>query len=966
MSSLFLESVLPSAGTYCVVSIRGGKVKQSFVESFEDVERIAQDADTAGSDAYFALASFSSSSRKADAATALRSIFIDIDCGPGKPYRELFDAAQALRAFIEATQLHDPIIVNSGGGLHAYWAFTEDVPVGEWLPAAKAFKALCVEHKLGIDLSVTADAARILRVPGTSNYKQDAPRPVQIAALGDGPVAFHDFTARLPNAKAPAPTLDLSAAKAFGLDDTTRAMAAADLPKAKFAKIVKLSVVGRGCAQIKHAITEADTLEEPLWRAALSIAWNCVDGEKSIHKLSAPHPDYTFENTVEKAQRLSGKPYKCAWYRDNHPTLCKGCAQRVTSPIQLGVFVEEAPVSEDGSYAVTAAITPDTDEVVTTAEINIPQYPFPYFRGKTGGVYAKVKDDDGNELPPLCIYDQDLYVTSRFYDSDENDGEGELVGINLHLPHDGVRRFHATTVSLFAKDKLRDTLVKHGVVAYGKQLDLIMGYLAASVKKLQSASASSRTRSQMGWTSEGTFVVGELEYTPHGIKLAPAASGTRQMAPLFHQKGSLPEWTKIINFYNRPGMEAHAFAFLVGAGSPLLQLLNSTQVRGAVLNLVSNKSGTGKTTVQMAINSLFGHPTELLMEAKDTAAARFHRLGTLNSICMTVDELTNATGEQLSHLVYGSTSGRAPHRMEAQSNRLRNNNTTWCSFTVTSSNAVMSEALSSHKSAVEGELKRVIDLHIKAPGDDIPKDETDALFGSLAANYGVAGPVLTQYIVTHRDSVAALLQDMQAKIDKEAKLERSDRFYSAVLAVAMSVARIGNALKLWSLDEARIYEYAIKAVAVVKESNRETVGSPETLATETLAKYISDNISNALVINAKGAPGLPTAPLMTPKGQLKLRYEPNTDELTIVASDLRAYFVDRRVDFKASLQTFVESGALVHVPGAKELTVVRRIAAGAVGSMSAPATRCYVFRGAVLGLDMPKPEDADASGPTTE
>jgi hypothetical protein len=966
VSSLFLESVLPSTGTYCAVSIRGGKVKQTFAESIEEVEKIAQDADDGGSDAYFALASFSSNSRKTDCAEALRAVFIDIDCGPGKPYPEIFDAAQALRAFIGATGFPDPIVVNSGGGIHAYWPFIDDVPVADWLPTAKAFKALCVQHKLGIDLTVTADAARILRVPGTHNYKQEAPRPVQIATLGSGPMAFSQFRSLLPaSVSTPAAPVDLSAAKAFGVDEATKAMAKADLPKAKFVKLVKLSVADKGCAQIKHAVVDAAELEEPLWRAALSIAWNCVDGETAIHKLSKPHPEYTFDNTVEKAQRLDGKPYKCAWYRDNSPALCQGCKLKVTSPIQLGAFVEEAPVAEDGSYQVEAVITPDDEEVATTAQITIPQYPFPYFRGKTGGVYAKVKDEDGNELPPLCIYDQDLYVTSRFYDSDENDGDGELVGINLHLPHDGVRRFHATSVALFAKDKLRDTLVKHGVIAYGKQLDHIMGYLAASVKKLQSASASSRTRSQMGWTSEGTFVVGELEYTPHGIKLAPAASGTRQMAPLFHQKGSLDEWAKIVNFYNRPGMEGHAFAFLVGAGSPLLQLLNSTQVRGAVLNLVSNKSGTGKTTVQMAINSIFGHPTELLMEAKDTSAARFHRLGTLNSICMTVDELTNATGEQLSHLVYGSTSGRAPHRMEAQSNRLRNNNTTWCSFTVTSSNAVMSDALASHRSAVEGELKRVIDLHIKAPGDEIPKEETDALFGALANNYGVAGPLLAQYLVMYRDDTATLLQEMQMKIDREAGLERSDRFYSAVLAVAMSVAKIGNRLKLWALDEDRIYAYAIKAVQNVKESNRDTVGSTETLAIETLAKYISDNISNALVINSRKSGDAPPAPSLSPKGSLKMRYEPNTDELTIIAADLRAYFVGRRVDFKASMQSFADSGALIHMPGAKDFTLVRRIAAGAVGSMGAPATRCYVFKGEALGLDMPKPED-DESGPTTE
>jgi len=973
VNNLFLETVLPSEGRYCAVAIddKQKQIKrQVFVDNLDALERQAQEFDSQGFGSFFALATFDDAgTRKADNARYLKSVFIDMDVGPTKPYKEIYEAAQALRAFIDVTKLPDPLVVNSGGGLHAYWPFTEDIPVEDWKPVARALKALCVQHKLGIDLAVTADAARILRMPGTSNHKLEYPRPVQVVSMGAGAEPFEVFAKRVPAPVSAAPSLDLSAAKAFGTDDMTQAMAGADLPKSKFTKIVRLSVSGSGCNQIKQAVVDAATLEEPLWRAALSIAWNCVDGAKAIHKLSEAHPDYDAEDTEFKAKRLTGKPYKCSWYKENHPSGCEGCAQKITSPIQLGAFIEESPVDEDGVYRVEAAVNPDNEDDVKTAEITIPQYPFPFFRGKAGGVYMKTKTEQGEEGPPACVYEQDLYITSRFFDSDENgDGEGELVGINVHLPHDGVRRFHAPLVSLLATDKLRDTLVKHGVVAYGNQLKLIMAYLAASVKKLQSAAASSRTRNQMGWTSEGTFVVGEFEYTPNGIRLAPAASGTRQLAPLFHQRGSLDEWRKVVDFYNRPGMEAHAFAFLVGAGSPLLQLLNSTQVRGAVLNLVSNKSGTGKTTVQMAINSLFGHPSELLMEAKDTQAARFHRLGTLNSICMTIDELTNASGEQLSHLVYGSTSGRAPHRMEAQTNKLRSNHTTWCSFTVTSSNAVMADALSTNKTAVEGELKRVIDLHIGTP-PDIPKDLTDSLFGLLADNYGVAGPVLIQHVVANRETVAALLQDMQAKIDREAHFERSDRFYSAVLAIAMTVAMIGKELGLWNLDIKRIYNYAVNAVCAVKASNSESVGSTDTMAMETLAKYVNDNIANAVVINANGVPlkegaaGAP-APTTTPRGALKMRYEPDTDELIILASDLKAYFVARRVDFRVSMQAFDTMGALVKSPNGKDLSVVRRIASGVVGAMGAPASRCYVFKGKQLGIEMPVVED-DEDGPAT-
>ena len=94
------------------------------------------------------------------------------------------DAAVALKQFVRATGLPLPTIVNSGGGLHVYWPLTEDVPAQDWVEHARKLKALCRTHNLGADPAITADAARILRVPGTQNYKEPAPLSVQIGHQG--------------------------------------------------------------------------------------------------------------------------------------------------------------------------------------------------------------------------------------------------------------------------------------------------------------------------------------------------------------------------------------------------------------------------------------------------------------------------------------------------------------------------------------------------------------------------------------------------------------------------------------------------------------------------------------------------------------------------------------------------------------------------------------------------------------
>jgi uncharacterized protein (DUF927 family) len=932
----FLSSVLPSQGTYCTVGIRGGLVKQNFHATIDDVDAVGTGLVNSGVDAYFALATFNDgSSRKAENAAFLRAFFLDLDCGTGKPYVDQADAAQALRSFILTTQLPEPTVVNSGGGLHVYWPLTEDVPVDVWLGHAKSLKRLCTQHNLHADPAVTADCVRILRTPGTSNFKQGQVRPVQIINSGQ-PITLDVLIAHLP----PAP-VDLSAAKAFGQDDITSDLGGGEYPKTKFQVIVSKSSKGEGCAQIKHALVNAATLEEPLWRGAMSIAYRCEDGAKAIHRLSRDHPGYTVEGTEAKAADTKG-PYTCEWYRDNYGERCKGCAFKGTSPISLGKYVEEAEIV-DGAYLIEKP----EDAHSAAVTMRIPEYPFPYFRGIKGGVFMKKEDADGNP-GEIEIYKQDLYITERFFDSDESgNGDGEMIGINLHLPHDGVRRFFTTTQDVFTTDKLRGLLVKNGVVAYGKTIDAIMAYFASSIRRLQSQVAANKTRNQMGWTPDNQgFVVGEIEYTATGTKLAPPASSTRQLAAYFKPTGTLDAWRSMANFYNRPGLEVHALTLFCGFGSPLLRFIGGTVVKGVLVHLKSNGSGSGKSTAQMMVNSIFGHPDKLLSKQDDTYASKIHMLGMLNNIANTIDEITNETAENLSALAYGVVNGRGKNRMNSQTNTLRLNFTTWCGITITSANASVVDKLMQLKATSNGELSRTIEMSVPRY-TGATKEEIDAVFSQLERNFGVAGPIFMAYVVANQERVLELCLQMQHQIDKDLNLNASDRFYSCWGAVNMAGAVISQKLGLHDIEIPRIYAFMLTQITENRLNIQQTSNDADVVAQETLAGYVNENVRNALVANSVSKSGAPELPSLTPAGPLRLRYYPDTQEMAVPAGEFRKFFSSRQVDVKDALARLHAAKFMKHDGKSHPL----RIGAGALGGMAGILTRCYVFDAKALGID---------------
>lgn len=890
----FLSAVLPPNGSYCVVGLKdNASPRQKFVGSIEEVEQLAGKLVQDEYNAYFALASFADpkEGRTSKNAEWFKSFFIDIDCGMGKPYADQAEGMTALKQFIKDAKLPKPMVVNSGRGVHAYWVLEEPMARDEWKPLAEGLKLLCERHKLDADPSVTADTARILRVPGTFNYK-DSANPLHVTVIIKGDPIANDVFKDLFKLE------DDVFAGMVGKPFVPRQMDAMTLALmgnniSRFKTILIKSAEGTGCPQILNIYENQGTIEEPLWRGGLSIAQACVDRDKAIHAISNKHPAYSAYETDRKANETKG-PYTCATFKKLNPSGCEGCPHTFSSPIQLGKEFNEA--TEENSEVVEPA--KEEGEAPTTYQI--PKYPFPFTRGAAGGIYVKTKNEETEQDEITLVYPYDFYVVKRMRDPDQ----GEVLLMRLHLPQDGVQEFIIPLTAVLAKDRFRDTIASHGLAVLGKKQDLLMAYITRWVEELQASTKAETARRQFGWLpDDSAFILGDKEITADEIKYSPPTGATLPLVPWFKEKGDFHIWKDVVNAYGRPDMEAKAFALFMGFGNVLLRFTN---LEGYMLSLKSQGSGSGKTTILHAVSSIYGHPKDTLMQVKDTYNQKMQRIGTFQHIPILLDEMTNMPPEQKSNLAYDITQGRAKNRMKSQENAERINITRWATGMITTSNRSLRDDLLAIKAFPEGELMRIMELHIFNDANDDPVWARNH-FSRLYDNYGHAIYPYMQYVVGHLPEVIEFLGKIQTKIEAEADIKSHERYWSAMAAIAITGGIISKKLGLHDIDHKAVQTYVIKHIRDSRLQNKMMMAE----SSDFLGGFLQRKYHETLVINGKkdGRTGLETGPIREPRGALTARYEPDTKLLYVVAKEYRAECAKVQLNFDESLAVHLKSGA---------------------------------------------------------
>jgi hypothetical protein len=253
-------------------------------------------------------------------------------------------ALQRLQSILPLA-LQPSILVDTGGGLQAWWLFKEPA----WLGGDSYTIATLEGYLKGLRAALGGDpmvaqVAALMRVPGYVNRKYpDAPVAKILEAHADrrfNPSDFGDFWIELPD----------DADRRTESDPATR--------------LGPVEPVLETCAFLQHCRDHAATLPEPHWYAMLSNLVRLEGGRAAAHAFSRPYPGYTTEETdakLDRAATASG-PIGCAKIQELGFTGCPTNGHGVPAPAWLAWPEKErrsVPGPEEPSTAPPAAPRPD-------------------------------------------------------------------------------------------------------------------------------------------------------------------------------------------------------------------------------------------------------------------------------------------------------------------------------------------------------------------------------------------------------------------------------------------------------------------------------------------------------------------------------------------------------------------------------------------------------------------------------
>ena len=922
----FFNTVLADRGVYVAYISKGDKTgkkhKQTYHDTIDELYFIGEEAKALQWDAYFALATFhAKGTRRAKDAAFFKSFFMDIDCGAGKPYPSQAEGLRGLIGFCRKLTLPRPIIVSSGRGLHVYWPLIEAVPTEQWQKVAWKLSTRAAQEGFHVDTSITNNPSAVLRMPYTLHCKDT---PVLVQIVSDTYTAqdlqfFVDTIGEEVRNKHFVPS---------DVDPITKSLI--NNYTSSFKTILAKTRNGTGCPQLLDIISHQEIMDEPRWRASLSIAAFCEEADKAIHLISNKHPQYDPEETEEKASTIKG-PYQCDTFERYNPGKCNGCTHkgRIKSPIVLGRMIAEA---SDEDNVVVDRPTDLPEEFAQTYVI--PKYPYPYFRGSKGGVFKrdrrKTADGEEEETEKL-IYHNDFYMVKRLSDAQQ----GECMVMRLHLPQDGVREFTLSNAEASSTEGLRKKLASQGIAV--PSIENLKHYVMGWVNHLQAKEKATMMHMQFGWVKHGElrtgFVVGNKEFSPTGIEHSPPSTSTAQYMSYFTKAGTLEEWKKAMRFFtDRSNTEMHKFVIGCSFGA---MFMDFSAVRGLAVHTHSAKSGYGKTTAMLAGASIWGDPSRIMMKQTDTHASRFARMEVFKNICMFFDEVTNVTPEDASNYAYAVPQGAQRSRLESDSNKERWQGMPWSTIAVSTGNVKLTDKMRLARTTPNAEMRRVLEIEATKSAK-LLKADTDALSHALLTNYGHAYLPFVQYVMKNLEEVESLWAKTRFRLDQEAQLTFEDRFYSAGCTSPLIGLMVAKRLDLIDWDIPEIFKWIVR----ILRSAADNIESTDMGALELVGQYWAENYANTLSIRSTDEAAEPmleqiVMPDSNPRVSLLLRYEFDLKRLFIAVGPFRDWCVRRHVAYDALIKALATSSAQAKV-------ITKRMGKGT--RMNIPPTRVLMLQ----------------------
>lgn len=929
----FLQSVLPASAKYfCAVAVdpRTGRLAQRAVTSHEELATVVGKAAAKGYDAFFALSGFQQGWHddpggrldKNDAvkkvfrtqanAYAMRALWLDLDVGADpKKYPSQSAAVTGLMEFCSRTGMPQPYIVNSGGGIHVYWRFMQDVSVAQWRLLSAALDAVVTHAGVLADPSRTMDAASILRPVGTTNWKPaygpsgaavttvargEETTPTVVAGILSRYMSTHGLQ---PTGKGNSPAQHLPVAASGNL----RAMMNNPAFRAAMGHVMEEAkdkdplLILQGCQQVREAGLEA----EPVWFAMMTVMKCCRDGEVAARVISAKDTrrfdEQQFIQKFRYVNGLPGGPESCEGFNRKCPGKCVACPHygKITTPAELGrpqhnITHTPSPVVPVHSVATATAAPVVQGKAVAAPLPQVTSIAMPKIQGfeqvDGEGIYRikAEKDENGDtKFTKMLVLPQCVYLVGK---QEVHHGFAQLQTIYIWQivePNGQSRQAQMLAEEQNSTAALSKWCVNNQLAVLPHLEESRNTFMRSLIAHLQRKIPGVRVTEQFGWTearsTEGVrtqgFSIGSTLFMPGTLPttviLKPALE--KFAVKRFSAMGSLEVWKRIPEFYHRNNMLAGQLALCMAFGAILMEFAPGSVQNSLVC--LWGPSGSGKTTVMRAVNSVWGHPEQLLQRAQDTENSKGLVAGLMRNLPLCIDEVTKMTPKDMSDLVFMISEGCEKGRMKAEGGL--QTSLEWRTLTLVTANHSICDVMTPYLQTRDAEVKRVLELYAGERSQDSTRiAEARDMERIMGRNYGQAGPYFVQRLLDSPAFIAKLPDILDEALARYSEVQ-DERFWNMAIAAAMVAGRMAKRMGLLPFDMDALERFAVQS----RNQQRRTLFNIKSDGVSLLSDFLSDRLRDTLIVASKDRQVKTNGDMPLHSDSYVLRFPPQTGNVDV-------------------------------------------------------------------------------------
>lgn len=763
--------------------------------------------------------------RTQEHATKFKTLCFDLDVGDNK-YSSQKEAVTALLATLDELSIPYPMIVSSGNGLHCYWPLHTEIDKAKWVMLSEALCTALQAHGFTFDASKIKDPSMVLRPIGTHHKKQEPWKEVKIIYGADLIFDVADLSDILAEwvgkakPKTAAPKSSVAAAILGPNND------------------VVLDKVIENCNQVNMLATSGgfvdaagNQVEEPMWRASLGLAKYTTDPEEAVKRLAGDHPDFDLDANMKKLEGWKGTgPTTCATFEQHCPEGCIDCPYKgsITSPAQLSGKTTDVVDTQEGEER----------------HIEMPDG----YIIRDNSIYKEVEVESEQTLPDgstqinktvefHIVSHYPMHVTGIFRNQETGESTFRLA---VKHPMEGwSEEDHEVDVlsggQAFAKFlHNRQIFDAKNIGQQEKARIYILDYLS----KVQSMSPSGIDYVNFGWQKDGSFLCGNLVIggVQDGVdrRLKGAA---QRFDDVIVRSGTREGWVSAMKTLNKPEAKTLRMVMLIAMGSVLSRAAGNCT---GLVSIYSHKTTTGKTLALYALNSMFGHPKELLLQHRDTANAMYKIRGVLNQLPCTIDELTTVNAERAVELTYDFSSGVEKNAMTQQRELRDPARWTGPTFITTNNSFVQQfDIAQTNDSALRARcLELVHDDRRLVEKDEDGVSPADLFVDELFEHHGWAYPELVKTVMELGGDKHLWKQLRPKFITKFGTVFRAvDKYAEPMLITGWIVGTIAKSLGLISFDIDRVVKDWIEHLHMAHDYT----DSHTTDAIDIVGQYLQEN-----------------------------------------------------------------------------------------------------------------------------